>query len=177
MKAVFIIIFIQFITENIVCENPYRVVGMAPYNSIEEIKTRCKKLVKTYHPDKYKGDKDEARVKFDRIQKACKEIKDSRSDEKEDESGLGSALKKCMISCFVSVICILISYYFLLFVYRFFAFTMNFFIAISVLFFVTDAFFAHYFESEEMQYMTVLLIALTLVSWKWIKSKIVGTRA
>lgn len=177
MKAVFVLIFIQLITENIVCENPYRVVGMAPYNSMEEIRARCKKLVKTYHPDKFKGDKEEARYKFDRIQKACKEIKDSRSDEKDDESGFGSAFKKCLTSCLVSVVCILISYYFLLFTYRFLAFTLNFIITISVLFFVTDAFFAHYFESEEMQNMTVLLVALSLVSWKWLKNKIFGTGA
>ena len=46
--------------------------------------------------DKYKGDKDEARVKFDKIQKACKEIKDSRPDENDGESGINKAISKCI---------------------------------------------------------------------------------
>ena len=32
-----------------------------------EFECRTKKLMKIYHPDKFEGDKDEARVKFDKI--------------------------------------------------------------------------------------------------------------
>lgn len=174
MKALYVTMIIQFITQIILCENPYRIIGLAPYNSIEEVRTKCKKLVKTYHPDKYKGDKDEARLKFDRIQKACKEIKDSRSDEKDDESGFTTALKKCILSCIVSLLIIFFTYYFIMFIYKFYNFTMKFFIVISLLFFIVDSFFAHYFEDEGMQYLTVFLMALTLVSFKWIKMKIFG---
>ena len=59
-------------------ENPYRVLKVAPYYSMADIKFAYKELIKLNHPDKIKGNKQEARKNFERIQKAYEEIKNLR---------------------------------------------------------------------------------------------------
>ena len=163
------------VLEKVSCENPYRILEIAPYDSMEDVKRVCKELAKIYHPDKYKGDKEEARTKFDRIQKACKEIKDLRNDEKEGNSGINYALKKCILSIAISVIAIMIGYYFSMFFFKFYSYVLKFSIVCSITFFVIDCFLAHYFESEEEQYSYSLLIALLIISFGWIKDYVLGS--
>jgi preprotein translocase subunit Sec63 len=177
MRVLLTLVAFLYALNFVAAENPYRTIGMAPYNSIEEIKTKCKKLVKTFHPDKYKGDKNEARSKFDKVQKACKEIRDSRSDEDESTTGFNSALKKCIGSIIVSIIVTLLGYFFTMFLFKFFAYTMKFSIIAAITFFIVDNFFAHQFDSEEAQYGWTFLIAVFIVSLGWIKDIIFGKLA
>ena len=177
MNVYLLIIIILIVFEKIVCENPYRILGLAPYSSIEDVKNECKKLMKIYHPDKFKGDKDEARVKFDRIQKACKEIKDSRPDEKEGESGINNAIYRCIKSIILSAICITIFYYFSMFLYKFSAYTLKFSILGTITFLTIEFFFAHFFESEENQYGFSFLLTILLSSSESIKNYFYGKKS
>ena len=177
MNVYLLITIILIVFEKIVCENPYRILGIAPYSSIEDVKNECKKLMKIYHPDKFKGDKDEARVKFDRIQKACKEIKDSRPDEKEGESGINNAIYRCIKSIILSAICITIFYYFSMFLYKFSAYTLKFSILGTITFLTIEFFFAHFFESEENQYGFSFLLTILLSSSESIKNYFYGKKS
>lgn len=155
----------------VLSENPYRVIGMAPYNSMEEIKNKCKKLVIKFHPDKYKGDKNEARAKFDKVQKACKEIKESRGEEDESTTGFEAAMKKCLSSIIVSVILIVMAYFFTMFLHKFFSYTMKFSLISSTTFFVIDSFYAHHFENEEAQYTWSFLISVFILCLDWFRGR------
>ena len=50
--------------------NPYKVLGVNPTMSTEQIKREYKRLAKIYHPDVYQGDTS----KFNEIKDAWKEI-------------------------------------------------------------------------------------------------------
>lgn len=174
MKLYLLVLAIFFVLEQVISENAYRILGLAPYYSMQEVKKTCKKLAKIYHPDKYKGDKEEARSKFDRFQKACKEIKDSRLEEKEDESGFKVALKRCLGYIAISVLAIFIGYYFSMFLFKFFNYIFKFSIVSVTTFFIIDCFLAHYFESEEEQFGYSLLLAILIISLGSIKNYFLG---
>jgi len=151
-------------------ENPYRVIGMAPYHSIDDIKEQCKSLVRTYHPDKYKGSKEEARKKFDKIQKACKEIKESRGEDDETASGFSIALKKCVTSIIAAIVVIIAVYFFSKLLFKFWTYAMKFLIIYAIVYFVNDNFFSHYWETEEEQHGFTFVCAALLSSLGWAKN-------
>lgn len=92
--------------------NPYRVLGIAPWSSMKEIKVRYRNLVKKYHPDKAQGTHEQ----FIRIHNAYEEIKQKRnekedSDEKRPISSLLlHTIKDIVSSQIVFVILFVISY-------------------------------------------------------------------
>lgn len=55
--------------------NPYKILGVNPSMSLDEIKSKYRKLAKIYHPDRVNGDQD----KFIEIQEAWEFLKSSGS--------------------------------------------------------------------------------------------------
>lgn len=178
MKVFVFLTVLLTIAKQIISENPYRILEIAPYFSMNEVKIVCHKLKKLYHPDKFKGDKELAREKFNKIQKACKEIKESRPDEAEDKetNGIYHSLRKCLISICISVGVIIILYFFSLFLLKFFGYFMKFFIIFAISFFLIDGFLAHHFEAEESQYFYTFLLALVGTSSGWMRDYFFGKK-
>jgi curved DNA-binding protein CbpA len=107
-----ILIFISCFTYiHLESENPYRVLKVAPYYSMADIKKAYKELIKKSHPDKIKGDKQEARKNFERIQKAYEKIKKEKKNN--DGGGLWGAAKECFENTLSFLTVINIGYYLL----------------------------------------------------------------
>ena len=66
--------------------NPYRVLGISPFSSMNKIKKRYRELVKKYHPDKNPGDKS-AEEKFKEISEAYEVLKDDKKKAMYDQYG------------------------------------------------------------------------------------------
>ena len=151
MNVYLLITIILIVFEKIVCENPYRILGIPPYSSIEEVKNRCKWR---YYYD----------YEFDEIQEACKNIMDSRPNEKDGERRTNVA-KECINSIISSVICVYIFYFFSMLLYKISKYTLKFSIFGIITFVTIEYFFVHLFKSQDLQYgfsfaITILLATL-----------------
>jgi len=147
-------------------ENPYRILGIAPWYTMTEIKDEYHRLMKIIHPDKVQGvkEKEEARRKFDKIQRAYLEIKEARNEEKGDSqvSGLYLAIKKCFYSIIIVIIGIYIAFYFFVFMNYIYTLFLKYMLLFWVFFFTIETFFAHYFPEEEFQYLITLILTIAV---------------
>jgi hypothetical protein len=97
---VFLIFFGIISLDTIVSENPYRVLGVAPYQRLFKISKIYKDHIKRLN----ESDKDDYRRKTDRFKKAYDEIKSSRKVEHEEiEDNILSGLIHLLEQCFISV--------------------------------------------------------------------------
>jgi len=152
--------------------NPYTILGVAPYYSMKDIKERYLELLSQHHPENMNVSTDDAydediRSSFEKIQKAYQEIKESRSDENEDEDiswiGYLFAFKKCLWSIFFGIVVVFAIYLIMYMAYEILNFTYRFLVTLIFVFFVTEYFFAHHFENEESQYIFCAALSLVLV--------------
>ena len=99
----FILIFGLSILNFIISENPYRVLGVAPYQKLSKIK----KVFRNLFEKQNISDKEEYRRKTERLKKAYEDIKSSRKVEHEEIednilSGIMHLLEQCLISLFLA---------------------------------------------------------------------------
>lgn len=95
------LIFLGIISlDTIVSENPYRVLGVAPFHKLSKIR----KIYKNHIRSLNEFDRDDYRRKSDRLKKAYEEIKSSRKVEHEEiEDNILSGLVHLLEQCFISV--------------------------------------------------------------------------
>ena len=157
MKLLFFLLVQFYLVKLSEIENPYRVLKVAPYYSMTDIKKAYKEMIKLNHPDKIKGNKQEARKNFERIQNAYEELKKSS---KKDGGGLKGALSDCFHSILTFFTVLNICYYVLKSLPRIieiiFGFVDKLYYVLRGSLFtycVIDSFFPHYFDEENMKYL------------------------
>jgi glycerol uptake facilitator-like aquaporin len=173
----FLAVFVIFcINQSSCAENPYRVLGVAPYHSMSHIKSVYKNLAKKHHPDKTKDKSEEARKKFYRIQAAYEQIKEMKghsvnSATMEDYDDEGSSdISKAAVDCISTMLLYLLVlytvYYSMSFIMWVVDYTFNFGFFYSIIAAITDYFCSHLFDSTEAQHTTVFLLTVSLVMIK-----------
>lgn len=83
MKIIIICcLFVIFTIDLIVAMNPYRVLGIQKYSTMNEIKSAYKKLARQYHPDRHQNDPnlDEVKEKMRKINEAYEMLKNKPED-------------------------------------------------------------------------------------------------
>lgn len=150
--------------------NPYRVLGVAPWSSMKTMKSKYKKLVKKYHPDKQGGSAE----KFRLIQKSYEDIKKQRkeatgedvNEESEEEVTLFSIGKKTVGEIFQLQIVFLIIYYLSNFWYKLHQYLLKpIFIFISI-YAMIDRVIPHYFESGFQEFEWVCILSGVIIFQK-----------
>ena len=135
-------------------QNPYRILGLPPWTSMEKIKKKHKELVKKYHPDKSEGN----REIFESIQQAFEKIKKERKETEEDENLSFSSVVKGTISKVLNIEVLFVAAYsvsYITFKFQSLIYVPLFYMIIS--FTIIDNLFAHFFSEEIIEYITCVI--------------------
>jgi hypothetical protein len=168
-------------------DNPYRVLRLPPWSSLEDIKKKYNELVKKYHPDKNKENSGNA-AKFMQIQKAYERLKKQRRLEQlekeknqdlEDEDMFGdSPFLNAVVDTIKTISYFMLFwgglYYLLLWTYKVFNFIWSPVFYMMVTFLFIDRLFPHYFKNSRAQYIFSFLVGLLIINRNRIYNKIVG---
>jgi hypothetical protein len=163
MKVFFIFLAIISL-DTIVTENPYRVLGVAPYQRLSKIRKIYKDHIKRLN----ESDRDDYRRRTDRFKKAYEEIKSSRKVEHEEIednilSGLIHLLEQCFISVCLSWIFITALFKLLYFSKHFLVKNKEIILASIVLYNIYDNFLYHILMHETVHVtFSFMLILLSL---------------
>jgi hypothetical protein len=151
--------------------NPYRVLGIAPWASSKEIKTKYTELVKKYHPDHSTGT--ESQKKFMEVQKAWERIKTRNkiidNEDTEDNRIVDVLTHLLMMVLLVSLIlfavyvCLWLSYTLFLYSWRY----MFFLVTLMSLF---EFVIPHYFDSFTKELIIGSTTSLVIVNFRRILS-------
>jgi hypothetical protein len=141
-----------------ILENPYRVLELAPWSSIEVVRKRYNELAKKYHPDMKTG----SNSKFMKIQSAYEQIKSARKLNDEEDNLLKNIVSDFFYSV-ISVFLILGSCYLISWsCFKFFEYIWKFVTTIIIAFLFMDKFMPHFFKTSGSQTMASLALGLIL---------------
>ena len=158
-------------------DNPYRVLRLPPWSTMEDIKKKYNELVKKYHPDKNKENPGN-KAKFIRIQKAYERLKKQRKLEKlekennpnfeyEEEifedSPFLNALYDVIQTISIFVLFWGFLYYLFTWSYRFLSLIWSPVLYMMVVFLFIDRLFPHYFKNSSHQYTFSFLIGVLII--------------
>lgn len=139
--------------------NPYRVLGISPFSSMNKIKKRYRELVKKYHPDKNKGHAEQFRL----IQKSFEEIKKKRSDDDSDiDITFGALVKETIKDILLAEFFFALFYGVAYVCYTFSNWTLKFFAYQMISFTFFENVLPHFFNNILEQYAISLIVGLML---------------
>jgi hypothetical protein len=141
-----------------ILENPYRVLEIAPWSSMEVVRKRYNELAKKSHPDMKSG----SSSKFMKIQSAYEQIKSARKLNDEDDSLLKNIFFDFLYSV-ISVFSIMGSCYLISWAcFKFFEYIWKFVTTIIIAFLFIDKFLPHFFKTSGSQTMASIALGLIL---------------
>ena len=142
-------------------ENPYRILGLAPWTSMKAIRKKYNELVKKYHPDKSATGNREL---FELIQKSFKKIKEERkeSEENEEDKSFASAIRNTIskILNIEIIFAVIYSASYLIYKFQSLIYVPLFYMVIS--FTIIDNIFPHFFGEEIIEYIVCIVIGWLL---------------
>jgi hypothetical protein len=135
--------------------NPYRVLKVAPWATFREIKDSYNNLVKRLHPDK----NFETKLEFIQVQKAYEKLKESYSDNDQDERHMNYQIVTFIVISFALGIAFLVAYYVLWCMFHLFKYTWRYvyFVIVMIVFF--ELILPHVFGSFTNELICANLIA------------------
>ena len=142
--------------------NPYRILGLAPWSSMKKIKKKYNDLVKKTHPDKSETG---SREEFELIQHAFEKIKKERKEIEENEDISFSSVIRNTISNVLNIEVLFVAAYsisYLIYKFQIMIYVPLFYMIIS--FTVIDNVFPHFFKDEFFEYITGLIMGYLLYS-------------
>jgi len=132
-----------------------------------DIKKAYKELIKKNHPDKIKGDKQEARKNFERIQKAYEKIKKEKKNN--EGGGLWGAAKECFENTLSFLTVINIGYYLLKIlprilerIFEFADYGYYLLRGTGFIFAIIYSFFPHYFDDDFVKLVASFIITFII---------------
>jgi hypothetical protein len=157
-------------------DNPYRVLRLPPWSTMEDIKKKYNELVKKYHPDKNKENSGN-KAKFIYIQKAYERLKKQRKLEKlekennpdfEDDEVFGDNPFLNAVFDVIKTISLFVVfwgflYYLFTWSYRFFILIWSPVLYMMATFLFIDRLFPHYFKNSGAQYLFSFFIGLVII--------------
>ena len=135
-------------------QNPYRILRLPPWTSMEKIRKKHKELAKKYHPDKSEGN----REKFELIHQAFEKIKKERKEMEENENLSFSSVVKGTISKVLNIEVLFVAAYsisYITFKFQSLIYFPLFYMIIS--FTIIDNLFAHFFSEEIIEYIACII--------------------
>jgi len=146
-------------------KNPYRVLGVAPYNSMTYIKKVYKDLVLLTHPDKCKEDCENAKKRFYDVQEAYKEIKNvkEKGNGGEYSNGLGSILYKIFFDSSEYNFLLIVLFYALYWIYKFLENIFDYLFYSIIFYFVIEHLFTNIIDDFEDQLKASMVLSIALV--------------
>ena len=143
--------------------NPYRILGLAPWTSFKKIKKKYTELVKKVHPDKSEtGSREEFELIQQSFEKIKKERKEMEENEENDDISFFSVIRNT-ISKVLNIEIIFLAVYsvsYLIYKFQSMIYVQLFYMIIS--FTVIDNIFPHFFKEELFEYITCLIMGYLL---------------
>ena len=169
-----LLLFIVCVNSNedleIFADNPYHVLKIAPWSSMETIKKKYNELVKKFHPDKKFGSSE----KFRKIQSAYEKVKDLRKNDEESEPYgiLVNLFIEFLTYYFVYLLVFICLYYFFYGLFKFFEYTWRLYVCMGISFLFIDKFFTHLFSEIGNQYLFSIMLGFFLMYFRKISDMI-----
>jgi len=137
-------------------QNPYRILGIEPWSSIEKIKEVYHKKILETHPDKIKGKTKE----FIEIQNAYQNIKEYRKKHK--NISLKKIIYKTFKDTFITCVIFIIFYFFSFLSYKIQSKLFKPLIIQIITFNFFDTFIPHWFNNYFHQYLNAFFIGIVI---------------
>lgn len=143
-------------------DNPYRDLKVAPWSSMQEIKTRYNELVVKYHPDRNK--KTGSKEKFIKIQNAYEKLKKSRKaqEEEEDDGPLDTVIMDVVTISLAVIFIMSMIYFSLLFTFKIYSYIWKFLTLTSIVIIGIDKLFPHYFMALTSQLLYSFIFSVCI---------------
>ena len=141
--------------------NPYRVLGIAPWSSMKKIRKKYTELAKKLHPDKSSTG---SREEFEIVQRAFERIKKERkeSEENEEDISFSNVIRNTVSKVLHIEIIFAIIYSFSYMIYKFqsMIYVPLFYMVFS--FTIITNIFPHFFKEELIEYIACIIIGWLL---------------